>query len=113
MTEYLNKVTSTSEPWKMIPDSAENIIKDLAQYTLDPIFEKYGNFVNRSPEWLSEDAAEKYKGCSLIFGNFLNYSHAFRVVTDDDALIERLSAAIEANKCRPEYEAARRIVKEA
>ena len=106
MTEYLNKVVSDTEPWKMIPDSEENILRDLETYTLDPVFELYGNFVNPAPEWLNEKAAAKYAGCASIFGNFLGWSHAFRLVTDDEALISRITAAVEKNKARPEYQAA-------
>ena len=106
MTEYLNKVVSDTEPWKMVPDSEENILRDLAEHTLDPVFEFYGNFVNPAPEWLDDDVAAKYAGCTTIFGNFLTYSHAFRVVTDDAALIERITTAVEKNKTRPEYQAA-------
>ena len=106
MTEYLNTVTNPAAPWSSIPDTEENILHDLEQYTLDPVFEAYGNFVNRSPEWLDEAAAQKYAGCTIISGNFLTYSHAFNLVTDDDALISRLSAAIDRNKSTPEYKAA-------
>ena len=107
MTEYLNKVLSDTEPWKMIPDSEENIIRDLEAHTLDPVFELYGNFVNPAPEWLDEKVAAKYAGCASIFGNFLDWSHAFRLVTDDEALISRITEAVEKNKVRPEYQAAR------
>lgn len=107
MTEYLNKVVSDTQPWKIIPDSEENILRDLEAYTLDPVFEMYGNFVNTAPEWLDAINATRYAGCAMIFGNFLTYSHAFRVVTDDAALIARITAAVEKNKARPEYQAAR------
>ena len=107
MTEYLNTVTDKERPWSFVPDSEENILRDLERYTLDPVFEDYGGFVDRSPEWLSPEIAEKYKGCAEISGNFLTFSHAFRLVTDDAALISRLSAAIERNRNTAEYQAAR------
>lgn len=107
MTEYQNTVTNPDAPWSFIPDTEENILRDLECYTLDPVFELYGNFVNPSPEWLSEDVSAKYAGCTSIFGNFLYLSHAFRLVTDDPGLISRLSAAIARNKATPEYQAAR------
>ena len=62
MTEYQNTVTNPDAPWSSIPDSEENILRDLECYTLDPVFELYGNFVNPSPEWLSEDVSAKYAG---------------------------------------------------
>ena len=46
-------------------------------------------------------------GHALISGNFLDYTHAFRVLTDDRVLIARLSGAIERNMTTPEYQAAR------
>ena len=108
MTEYLNPVTNPAAPWSFIPDTEENILHDLGRYTLDPVFELYGNFVNPSQEWLSGEVAAKYAGCTSISGNFLAFSHAFRLVTDDPGLISRLSAAIARNKATPEYQAARR-----
>lgn len=110
MTEYLNKVVSEDEPWKMVPDTAENILRDLERHTLDPVFEFYGDFVNREPAWLDVKTAAKYAGCASIFGNFLDYSHAFRLVTDDEDLISRISAAVAKNKARPEYAQARKKV---
>lgn len=107
MTEYLNTVSDAKRPWLAVPDSEENILRDLERYTLDPVFEDYGCFVDRSPEWISPEIAEKYKGCTEICGNFLTFSHAFRLVTDDAALISRLSAAIDRNRNTAEYQAAR------
>lgn len=107
MTEYLNHVTNPAAPWSFISDTEENILHDLEHHTLDPIFELYGNFVNSSPEWLSGEVAAKYAGCTLISGNFLTISHAFRLVTDEPALISRLSSAIAQNKETEEYHAAR------
>ena len=106
MTEYQNKVTNPAAPWSFIDDTEENILHDLERHTLDPVFEIYGNFINPTPEWLDEAAATKYAGCTSIFGNFLTHSHAFRLVTDDPALISRISAAVERNKATPEYKAA-------
>ena len=108
MTEYLNTVTNPAAPWSFIDDTEENILQDLAAHTLDPIFELYGDFVNPSPEWLSTENAAKYAGCTMISGNFRAYTHAFRLVTDDAALIARISAAVQRNKSRPEYQEARR-----
>ena len=106
MTEYLNTVTNPDAPWSFIPDTEENILHDLEHHTLDPVFEFYGNFINPSPEWLTEEVAARYAGCTSISGNFLYLSHAFRLVTDDTGLISRLSAAILRNKARSEYQEA-------
>ena len=107
ITEYLNTVVDDDRPWASKPDSEENILRHLAKYTLDPVFERYGDFVNPNPQWLYEKDAEKYRGCAYIFGNFLTFSHAFRVVTDNPDLIQRLTDAINRNKATPEYKAAR------
>lgn len=107
MTEYRNKVTNPDAPWLDVDDTEENILRDLERYTLDPVFERYGDFVNRAPEWLDEEHAAKYAGCSVISGNFLGYTHAFYVVTDDEDLISRFSGAVLRNKASQEYQEAR------
>lgn len=107
MTLYENKVFDPDKPWMMIPDTEENILRDLEQYTLDPTFEMYGDFVNRTPEWLTEELRQTRAGHTMIFGNFLNCNHPFQVCTDDEGLIQRLEAAIDQNKATPEYQAAR------
>ena len=107
MTLYENKVFDEDRPWLEIPDTEENILRDLERYTLDPVFEMYGDFVNRTPEWLTEELPQARAGHTMISGNFLNYTHAFRVCTDDEALIKRLEAAIDRNKATPEYQAAK------
>ncbi len=105
-TYYMNSVLDPECPWRSIPDTEENILRDLERYTLDPIFERYGDFVNRHPQWLRE-YAEKYAGLTSISGNFLTHSHAFRVYTDDEALISRIEAAVLRNKATPAYQQAR------
>lgn len=107
MTVYENKVFDPEKPWLQVPDTEENIMRDLAQHTLDPVFELYGNFINLDPEWRSEEVKKLRAGHTLIFGNFLSYSHAFRVLTDDRALINRFSEAIKRNKATPAYQEAR------
>ena len=93
MTIYKNQVINPEKPWSFMDDTKENILKDLAEYILDPVFEEYGNFVYM-PTWCDEEAAEKYKGLTAISGNFLNLSHAFSLLTDDEELIKELTEAI-------------------
>lgn len=107
ITEYQNKVTDPERPWMLIPDTEENILADLAHHTLDPVFERYGNFANPNPVWTDPRYAEKYKGCTSFFGNFVDYSHAFRLVTNDPGLIERLTQAITQNKATKAYQDAK------
>ena len=87
-------------------DTKENILKDLAEYILDSVFEEYGNFVYM-PTWCDEEAAEKYKGLTAISGNFLNLSHAFSLLTDDEELIKELTEAIRKNQETEKYKQAK------
>lgn len=106
MTIYENQVINPEKPWSFMDDSMENILKDLAEYTLDPIFEEYGNFVYM-PTWCNEELAEKYKGLTAISGNFLNLSHAFSLLTDDKELIQELTEGIRRNQETKEYKQAK------
>lgn len=106
MTIYQNQVINPEKLWSFMDDTKENILKDLAEYTLDPTFEDYGNFVYIST-WCDEESAEKYKGLTAISGNFLTYSHAFRLITDDVELIRELTEAIRRNQRTEEYKQAK------
>lgn len=106
MTIYENQVINPEKPWSFMDDTKENILKDLAEYTLDPVFEEYGNFVYM-PTWCDEEVAEKYKGLTAISGNFLKLSHAFNLLTDDEKLIKELTEAIRKNQETNEYRQAK------
>lgn len=106
MTIYQNQVINPEKPWSFMDDTKENILKDLAEYTLDPVFEEYGNFVY-TPTWCDEESAEKYKGLTAISGNFLTLSHAFRLLTDDEELIKELTETIKRNQETEEYKQAK------
>lgn len=106
MTIYKNQVINPKKPWSFMYDTKENILKDLAEYILDPVFEEYGNFVYM-PTWCDEEAAEKYKGLTAISGNFLNLSHAFSLLTDDEELIKELTEAIRKNQETEKYKQAK------
>lgn len=51
--------------WEPI-ETLERLYPLFEQYTLDPIYEWYGNFVNRKPEWQRSEERQAYQGC----GNF-------------------------------------------
>ena len=106
MTINKNQVINPEKPWSFMDDTKENILKDLAEYILDPVFEEYGNFVYM-PTWCDEEAAKKYKGLTAISGNFLNLSHAFSLLTDDEELIKELTEAIRKNKKKEKYKQAK------
>lgn len=69
----------------------EKLFQMLEDYTLDRTFEMYGNFI------------EVADGKAHLFGNFFDYSHVFRIDTDEQELITQLQAAIGANKAKPDY----------
>lgn len=80
------------------PDSVDELLRVLAEHTLDPTFEKYGNF--------AENQAD---GVVLFWGNFYDLSHGFSVETDERELIERLTGAIRANQETAAYKEAREV----
>ena len=108
MTEIVSKTRNPEDPWIERPDTIERIARDLAEHTLDPVFEHCGDFFDRSPEWLTKEAAEKYAGCVRFWGNFLDYSGVFDIITSDKEIIAKLSELIARNKATPKYIAARR-----
>ena len=108
MTEVVSTTRNSDTPWLERPDTIERIARDLVEQTLDPVFEQHGDFCDRSPEWLTKEAAEKYSGCVRFWGNFLDYSGVFDVITSDKEIIAKLSELIASNKETPKYIAARR-----
>ena len=108
MTEILSTRRDSNAPWIETRDTIERIARDLAEHTLDPVFEMHGDFCERSPEWLTKEAAEKYAGCVRFWGNFLEYAGVFDVITSDKEIIAKLSELIARNKATLKYIAARR-----
>lgn len=78
----------------------EALFEALEVYTLHRLFEAYGDFVTRGDAGIE---GRYGKGTVSFFGNFVDYSHVFNIVTDDADLIERLAAAIERNKAKASY----------
>lgn len=112
MLEILNKVIDNEKPWLFVDDAIESILNDLEHYTLDPRFEEYGNFVNHNPQWIKPESYETYRGCTMIFGNFYSYSHAFRLITDDENIINQIEVAVNKNKQTKAYDQAKQELKE-
>jgi len=103
------EIISNGSKWAgQEPDSIKELIEALKEYPLDPIFEKYGNFINPNPQFLKAEAQEKYAGCTSFWGNFHTVSHGFNIFTDEPEVIEMLSAAIRANLSTKAYKQARR-----
>lgn len=76
------------------PDSIETLLTVLGSYVLDRTFE----CGEPGQTFIYSDA-----GMTCFFGNFLELSHVFQIDTDEPELIERLTAAINANMARPNY----------
>ncbi len=104
------------------PGDIADLLDALKSATLDPKFEKYGNFINpspcrgvRNPEWgYGAKVPEWIDGEPLyaapvtrFFGNFLNLSHVFNIDTNDAPTIAALTAAIKANIASEAYQEAR------
>lgn len=103
------------------PDPIEKLFEMLANYPLNRIFERYGNFITENPinvqlSWndVDEETGKLCKyylasdeqsepGTVHFSGNFFNYSHVFSIRTTNAKLIEELSKAIRANQTRADY----------
>jgi hypothetical protein len=85
------------------PDSIEQLIDVLGKHTLDRTFEAYGDFTQRGARNGRGEPVDGINQAVCFFGNFIDLSHVFRITTDEQDVIERLSAAIADNKKRPEY----------
>lgn len=84
--------------------SIDDFIEKLSKYTLDPTFEKYGNFVRKNPKFpKSKELTKKYEGWWSFFGNFFDYSNAFSFYTDDAELVEKLTDLIRKNQSFEKY----------
>jgi hypothetical protein len=90
---------------------AENIddfINKLQKYTLDPTFEKYGNFIKKNPKFpKNPQLTKEYKGWYMLFGNFYDYSNAFSIYIKDEKLAGKIRGLIRKNQRSEEYQKAK------
>lgn len=101
---------SADTPFILIPYSpfVPVLLQNLSQYTLDTVFEQYGNFVTPEIERETLDGLSRYPNNSVHFwGNFFDFSGVFRVVTNHPEVIAALTAAIRSNQQTEAYRAAR------
>lgn len=105
------------------PDDVAQLLESLAEYPLDPTFEKYGNFITldpctgvRNPDYRKVEGAEEWidgprifdvDGVAQFFGNFFGLSNVFSIYTNDAETIEKLTSAIRANQQSEDYLAAK------
>ena len=94
--------------WEPI-ETLERLYPLFEQYTLDPIYEWDGNFVNRKPEWQRPEERRAYQGCTVISGRFLHYGNFFYIVTDEEELIQRFERLVAANKATKAYQDERKV----
>jgi hypothetical protein len=93
----VTEIRSNGSKWAgESPDGIEVLEHRLRTETLDPTFEKYGNFIRKTRG-----------GPWKLFGNFLTYSHVFNITTYDAALARRLRKLIRANQATEAYQDAR------
>lgn len=94
--------------WEPI-ETLERLYPLFEQYTLDPIYEWYGNFVNRKPEWQRSEERQAYQSCTVISGRFLHYGNFFYIVTDEEELIQRFERLVADNKATQAYQDERKV----
>lgn len=98
----MTKIISNGSKWLgQQQASLDELFETLDKHVLDATFKEYGDFINYNPTWL--DSAKKFEGCTVIFGNFKDYSHVFNIITDDKFLISQFETAISKNKQREDY----------
>lgn len=88
MIIYKNKVTHPTKSWQFVEDSKENILNDLENYTLDPKYEKYGNYLYKLTF-----RKEKQNKNSIYNRNNIYIN----VITDDENYINDLKTVISKN----------------
>ena len=71
------------------PDTIDVLLKRLEEYTLDPVFGEFMTLLDN--------------GKIMFFGNFFDYSHVFRIETDDSEICEKLTNAIVKNTMTDKY----------
>jgi hypothetical protein len=102
------------------PDDIEKLLECLHEHTLDPDFEKYGNFItanpcraahnpkwtgfdNKEPQWIDGDRLFETEGVVQFWGNFFDVSHCFCIYTNDKDTIYLLTDAIRHNQSLHDY----------
>jgi hypothetical protein len=89
-------------------DGIEVLKERLKDCTLHPMFEAFGDFIQSPEEVEFIKPCPELEGLHLIWGNFHDISHVFRVWTNDLELVEELTALINLNKESQGYKDAKR-----
>lgn len=83
----------------------ERLFDMVYHFTLDPTFERYGDFVSRNPRLVRGGRGDY----TALFGNFYDYSFVFNIETKDEKLIARFANAVAENKKKESYQRAKVI----
>jgi hypothetical protein len=113
-------ILHVGSPWSEDRDSLAKLFDMLERETLDPTFERYGDFCAKAEREIVESYNEDPRATAPLipartvhfWGNFYSYSCVFSLYTDDDELIGKLTAAIRKNKSTVAYKEARDIRKQ-
>jgi hypothetical protein len=81
------------------PDTIDKLIEVLTSCTIEErFFTSYKHNLEHGHEYRNLCPISEENGMTMFFGNFEEVSHVFRIETDEPEVIEKLSAAIKANK---------------
>jgi len=103
-------ILSNGSKWAgSVPDGLETLLEVLSKDVLDPKFEKYHCWrpYTYTPEVKGVETADYLRpwvGAKTFFGNFLNLSHVFNIISVDPEVIGKLEQAIQKNVVRAEYQ---------
>ena len=80
-------------------DTIDELLEVLKTETIEErFFEKYRtNRYDQAPKFKNQCPISKRDGITQFFGNFERVSHVFRIETDDNKIIKKLSTAIKQN----------------
>lgn len=99
---YIGRWSHDREPEGSPEEQIEKLFEMMTKFTLDPCFERYGNFVEEYPKLYRGG----YDDCINLFGNFWDYSFVFRMETKDAKLVARFREAVAKNKATEDYQKA-------
>lgn len=100
------EIISNGSKWVgQSPDTIDTLLEVLSKHTLDPRFERYGDFVRAdTPDiYIRDGHSQVIPGAVRFFGNFIDISHVFNIRTDETVIIKALTDAIAANKQTQAY----------
>lgn len=102
--EYTTEVCSNASTWAgQGPAPLSMLVERLSAHPLDRTH--FSRFAFQLKEKDLVPAHARLIGWWEFFGNFFDYSHVFRIYTNDPHVIEQLRSAIRSNQNRASYKA--------